>query len=79
MLESIVRIGEAHARLHMREEVCVYDAVSVLVLMENTLNTGFFDILPSVLMEKKEDYLEAKNEVCFKLKLEYKDFEQDPK
>jgi len=75
MLESIVRIGEAHARLHFRDEVTIYDAVSVMVLMEHTLNTGLFDILPDVLMLEIQEYQEAKQEVCFKLKLEYKDFQ----
>lgn len=42
MLESLIRLTEAHARLLMKSEATVFDAVSVIVLMEHTLMTDIF-------------------------------------
>jgi DNA helicase MCM9 len=42
MLESLIRLTEAHARLMMRSKATVFDAVSVIVLMEHTLMTDLF-------------------------------------
>jgi DNA replicative helicase MCM subunit Mcm2 (Cdc46/Mcm family) len=42
MLESLIRLCEAHARLYMKSQATVFDAVSVIVLMEHTLMSCFF-------------------------------------
>jgi DNA replicative helicase MCM subunit Mcm2 (Cdc46/Mcm family) len=43
MLESLIRLAEAHARLMFRKDIEIYDAVNVIILMENCVNTGLFD------------------------------------
>lgn len=42
MLESLIRMTEAHARFLMKSKATVFDAVSVIVLMEHTLMTEIF-------------------------------------
>jgi DNA replicative helicase MCM subunit Mcm2 (Cdc46/Mcm family) len=42
MLESLIRMTEAHARLLMKSKATIYDAVSAIVLMEHTLMTELF-------------------------------------
>lgn len=55
MLESLIRMAEAHARLLMKSQSTVFDAVSVIILMEHTLMTDLFgDEIPSVLFDNKE-------------------------
>lgn len=39
MLESLIRMTEAHARLLMKSHATLFDAVSVIILMEHTLMT----------------------------------------
>ena len=50
MLESLIRLCEAHARLYMKSQATVFDAVSVIVLMEHTLMSCFFgsEVIPPV-------------------------------
>jgi DNA helicase MCM9 len=43
MLESLIRMTEAHARLLMKNEATLFDAVSVIILMEYTLMTDLFN------------------------------------
>lgn len=38
MLESIIRLGQAHARLMFRDEITTFDAISVILLIETSLN-----------------------------------------
>ncbi len=56
MLESLIRMCEAHARLLMKSCATVFDAVSVIILMEHTLMTELYsnEHLPSVMFENKE-------------------------
>jgi len=42
MLESLIRLTEAHARLLMKTQATLFDAISVIILMEYTLDTLFF-------------------------------------
>ena len=53
MLESLIRMTEAHARLLMKSQASVFDAVSVIILMEHTLMTELFkgEYLPSVIFD----------------------------
>jgi DNA helicase MCM9 len=56
MLESLIRMTEAHARLLMKSSATVFDAVSVIILMEHTLSTDFYqgEVIPSILFDSKE-------------------------
>jgi DNA replicative helicase MCM subunit Mcm2 (Cdc46/Mcm family) len=86
MLESLIRMTEAHARLLMKSSATVFDAVSVIILMEHTLMTDLYhgEHLPSVLFENKEQYQSARNDLFYKLGLDinnlnYYDGEEDMK
>ena len=72
MLESLIRMSEAHARLLMKSAATVFDAVSVIILMEHTLMTDLYqgELLPSVLFESKEDYQAVRNDLFYKLGLD---------
>jgi DNA helicase MCM9 len=52
MLESLIRMAQAHARLMFRKDVIIYDAVCTIVLMEQCINTGIFDELYPVIMSR---------------------------
>jgi len=56
MLESLIRLTEAHARLMFRNEATLFDAVSVVLLMEHSLMTNLFDPLPPVLQTDPQEY-----------------------
>ena len=58
MLESLIRLTEAHARLYMKSEATMFDAISVIVLMEHTLMSCLFGLepTPSVIFESPSDY-----------------------
>jgi DNA replicative helicase MCM subunit Mcm2 (Cdc46/Mcm family) len=62
MLESLIRLSEAHARLLMKSTASVYDAVCIIVLMEHTLMTCLFgaEPPPTVLFKDHHEYLDAK-------------------
>ena len=51
MLESLIRLSEAHARFLMKSQASVYDAVCIIILMEHTLMTCLFgtEMLPNVI------------------------------
>jgi DNA helicase MCM9 len=53
MLESLIRMTEAHARLLMKSAASVFDAVSVIILMEHTLMTDLYSggFLPPVMFD----------------------------
>jgi DNA helicase MCM9 len=53
MLESLIRMTEAHARLLMKSAATIFDAVSVIILMEHTLMTDLYSggYLPPVMFE----------------------------
>ena len=52
MLESLIRLAEAPARLMFRKDIIIFDAISVIILMEHCLNTGLFDQLYPVTMSR---------------------------
>lgn len=56
MLESLIRMSEAHARLLMKSSATLFDAVSVIILMEHTLMTNLFagDSMPEVLFSNAD-------------------------
>jgi hypothetical protein len=68
MLESLIRISEAHARLMMRKEIIVLDAIMTIILMEHCLNSGLLEELYPVIMSF-ERYQEAKHEILLRLGL----------
>jgi DNA helicase MCM9 len=47
MLESLIRLTEAHARLHMKSQASLFDAVTVVLLVEHTLMTCLFGLEPT--------------------------------
>jgi DNA replicative helicase MCM subunit Mcm2 (Cdc46/Mcm family) len=53
MLESLIRMTEAHARLLMKSAATMFDAVSVIILMEHTLMSDLYSsgYLPPVMFE----------------------------
>lgn len=76
MLESIIRLGQAHARLMFRNEISTFDAISVILLVECTLSTGLIkDNYPHVRYTNAKDYFELKVEILRKLKLDQRKFE----
>lgn len=74
MLESLIRMTEAHARLLMKSAASVFDAVSVIVLMEHTLMTQIFNELPPVCFTSKDQYREVRNDLIYKLGLDIEAF-----
>lgn len=72
MLESLIRLSEAHARLYMKSEATVFDAISVIVLMEQTLMSCLFGLepTPSVLFESPSDYCAVRDLVLCRLELD---------
>ena len=69
MLESLIRLAEAHARLLFKKDIEIYDAISVIVLMEQCVNTGLFDQNFCCVMSR-EMYIQAKRECLSKLGLD---------
>ena len=72
MLESLIRLSEAHARLYMKSQATVFDAISVIVLMEHTLTSCLFgaDIPPSVTFVNKADYEQVRDNILYRLELD---------
>jgi len=79
MLESLIRLSEAHARLLMKSKATVFDAVSVIILMEHTLCTCLFgaESPPDVTFDDLQKYLEAKEKIFYRLGLDPFQFEED--
>lgn len=72
MLESLIRLCEAHARLYMKSQATVFDAISVIVLMEHTLMSCLFgaDPTPGVLFYDKRDYEQVRDNILYRLELD---------
>ena len=69
MLESLIRLAEAHARLMFKKDIEIFDAVCVIVLMEKCVNTGLLENSYSCLLSR-ENYSQAKQETLRKLGLD---------
>jgi hypothetical protein len=56
---------EAHARLYLRSHATLFDAVTVIVLVEHTLISCLFglDPTPSVMFRDLNEYKEVRNVV----------------
>jgi hypothetical protein len=68
MLESLIRMAEAHARIMHKNDIDIYDAVCVIILMEYCVCTGLYDELPPIIMSK-QSYEKAKYDTLTKLGL----------
>jgi DNA helicase MCM9 len=69
MLESLIRLAEAHARMMFKKDIEIFDAVNVIILMEKCVSTGLFEGQYSCLMSR-EMYSQAKQECLTKLGLD---------
>ena len=72
MLESLIRLSEAHARLYMKSQATTFDAISVIVLMEQTLMSCLFgqEPTPSVIFEDYEDFCRTRDDILSRLELD---------
>ena len=72
ILESLIRLSEAHARLYMKSQATTFDAVSVIVLMEHTLMSCLFGLeaTPNVIFRNQEDYVQVRDMVLCRLELD---------
>ena len=71
MLESLIRLTEANARLHLHSEAGLFDAVTVILLVEHTLNTGLFGgEQPSPVFASEKEYLSVARELVAVLELD---------
>jgi DNA helicase MCM9 len=79
MLESLIRLSEAHARLLMKSKATVFDAVSVIILMEHTLMSCLFgaEPPPPVIFRDHLEFLEAKTAILYRLGLDAELFQDD--
>ena len=78
MLESLIRLSEAHARLYMKSQATTFDAISVIVLMEHTLMSCLFGLepTPSVLFESYDHFCQVKDDVLSRLELDTSRFSE---
>jgi len=63
MLESLIRMTEANARLYLRSNAFLFDAITVILLVEHTLFSCLFglDPVPSVLFRDEDEYISVRN------------------
>jgi len=76
MLESLIRLAEAHARMMFRKDIIIYDAISIVILMEHCINTGLFDENYPIVMSRQM-YEKAKDEALTKLGLDPSYFSEE--
>lgn len=76
MLESLIRLAEAHARMCFRKDIEIYDAICVILLMEKCVSTGLFETNYPCLMSA-QTYAVAKFECLSKLGLDTNYFTDD--
>ena len=70
MLESMIRLGQAHARLMFRNEITTFDAISVILLLETGLMSGLVkENYAHTRYTNDRDYFELKVEILQRLKL----------
>jgi hypothetical protein len=72
MLESLIRMTEAHARLYLRSQASLFDAITVIVLVEHTLLSCLFGLepLPSVIFRNHADYVQIRDIILQRLELD---------
>jgi len=49
MLESLIRLCQAHTRLMFRDKGELFDAISIIILMESAFHTG---LLPNINLQE---------------------------
>lgn len=56
---------EANARLYLRSHANLFDAITVIVLVEHTLISCLFGLepTPSVIFRTRDDYIEVRDTV----------------
>ena len=76
MLESLIRMTEANARLYLRNKATLFDAITVIILVEHTLFSCLFglDPIPSVIFKDEREYQTVRDVVLERLELNPKDF-----
>ena len=76
MLESLIRLCEAHARLYMKSQATVFDAISVIILMEHTLMSCLFgaEITPNVNFADMQEYEFVRDNIICRLELDPYEF-----
>ena len=77
MLESLIRLSEAHARAYMKSTATVFDAISVIILMEHTLMSCLFgtEPTPSVIFRNYDDFCQIKDNILSRLDLDHRKFD----
>jgi hypothetical protein len=66
----MIRLAQAHARMMFRDEITTFDAISVVLLLEVTINSGLIkENFPHTRYTSDRDYFELKVEVLQRLKL----------
>ena len=76
MLESLIRLSEAHARLMNKNEIDIFDAVCCVILMEHCVSTGLYTEIPPVIMSR-QIYEKAKYDTLIRLGLEITYFDDE--
>ena len=76
MLESLIRLTVANARLYLRNRASLFDAITVIILVEHTLFSCLFGLepTPAVLFSDERDYQKVRDMVLERLELNPKDF-----
>ena len=79
MLESLIRLWEAQARLLMKSTASVFDAICVIILMEHTLMSCLFggEMPPEILFNNEQEYLEARDQILIRLNIEPQNLNSD--
>ena len=74
-LESLVRLCQAHARLMYKDVVHLFDAITVIIVMESAFDSGLLTEFPlhEFILFDEEDYEYIKEVILAKLGVEITD------